>query len=432
MKLTKQSELLMSFFIENKCITSLPQTKKTDNIFLDLYYELKDAENYINSLKKQQQKGEPFYNVVITEIQTYSQIAKPTSFPVDGFPEKIREHINEKTMNQLCYSITFMGRNVKIYFLVEELNPEKNIKVYNSYVDHILMWLVITNEYASKTCAEVLTIYLYFTSLKKEMPASDVSILGEYHVNTAFTMTCPKNAEIVIFRKEEWFKVFLHETFHNFGLDFSDMNNRMCNAKILNIFPVKSDVNLFEAYAEFWAKIMNIVFCSYLNLKNKSDVKEFLTNTEFFANFERIYSFFQMVKVLDFMNLSYDQLYKKGPQYDALRDTLYKEHTSVLSYYVITLILMDNYQLFIDWCNINNTSLLQFKKTTSNQEKFCDFILTKYKSSVFLKRIRCVESLLEMVQTTITKQKSTKKNKKIDKDMFYIMNNLRMTICELG
>lgn len=428
MKLTKQSELLMSFFIENKCITSVPQTKKTDNIFMELYNELEDAEKQINTIK--QQKGENFYNVIITEIQTHSQIAKPTTFPVDGFPAKVREHINEKTMNQLCYSISLVDRTVKIYFLVEELNPEKNIKVYNSYVDHILMWLVMINDYTSKKCAEVLTIYLYFTSLKKEMPSSDLLILGEYHVNTAFTMTCPKNSEIVIFRKEEWFKVFLHETFHNFGLDFSDMNNRTCNAKILNIFPVKSDVNLFEAYAEFWAKIMNIVFCSYLNLKNKSDVKEFLTNTEFFANFERMYSFFQMVKVLDFMNLSYEQLYKKGAQYDALRDTLYKEHTNVLSYYIITLILMDNYQSFIDWCNINNTSLLQFKKTTSNQEKFCDFIVTKYKSNVFLKRIRCVESLLENVKTI--RQKNNKQNKKTDKDVNYILNNLRMTICELG
>ena len=32
-------------------------------------------------------------------------------------------------------------------------------------------------------------------------------------------------SEIIIFRNEEWFKVFVHETFHLFGVDFSNMSN---------------------------------------------------------------------------------------------------------------------------------------------------------------------------------------------------------------
>ena len=111
-----------------------------------------------------------------------------------------------------------------------------------------------------------------------------------------FTTTCPKDSEIVIFRKEEWFKVLIHESFHNFALDFSDMNTYECTKDILSIFPVNSEVNLYESYTEFWAEIMNALFCSFFNLKSKTNFDDFLSNFEFFINFERTYSFFQLVK----------------------------------------------------------------------------------------------------------------------------------------
>ena len=70
---------------------------------------------------------------------------------------------------------------------------------------------------------------------------------------------------------------------------------------ILQLFPVNSKVNMYEAYTEFWARIMNALFCSFINMKNKNDIDEFYTNTEFFINFERIFAFFQMIKILDFI-----------------------------------------------------------------------------------------------------------------------------------
>ena len=206
-------------------------------------------------------------------------------------------------------------------------------------------------------------------------------------------MSCPKKSEIVVFRKEEWFKVFIHETFHNFGLDFSDMNVSDVHSNILSIFPVNSDINLFEAYTEFWARIMNVLFCSYFNIKacvnGNKNIDTFIESTEYLMNFEIMYAFFQMVKVLHFMNLEYKQLYETDTETDNIRKTLYKENTSVLSYYVITLILMYNYQSFLLWCSTNNDTLLQFKKTSTNQYSFFRFIEKKYKTNMFIKNIDC-------------------------------------------
>jgi hypothetical protein len=285
----------------------------------------------------------------------------------------------------------------------------------------MLVWLYIADIYSSKNCATQLKIFVYHTSLLKTLPKSNVEIIGQNNVNTGFCMTCPSDSELIVFRKEEWFKVFIHETFHNFGLDFSNMNLTSFNEKVLKLFPVNSKVNMYEAYTEFWARIINSLFCSFINMKNKNDIDEFYTNTEFFINFERIFAFFQMIKVLDFMDLSYENLYKKTIVSENLRKTLYKENTNVLSYYILTSILLNNYQDFLSWCNTNNILILNFKKTSKNVESYCRFIEKKYKSKNMLNRIECTEKLFYRFKNKKTKPK----------EMLYLLNSLRMTICEI-
>jgi len=423
MKITNESYELMSFFVKNNCIKPLKQTKKTDSIIINLYKEILHGVSYIQNMKVKM--GTSFYKIKITNITNVIQIPKPITFPPNAFPSSIRKHIDDNILSLLKYSFHLFGRVITIYFITEESNPEEYIEKYNNYVDYMLVWLYIIDGYASRTCSPDINIYLYFTNLLKELPSSNIDILDETNVNTAFTRTCPKKSEIVIFRKEEWFKAFMHETFHNLGLDFSDMNNTTCNLKILSIFPVNSEVNLFESYAEFWARMMNILFCSFVSLKDKNDENEFLTNVEVFINFERIYAFFQVVKILKFMGILYSDLYDKNVDAINLRKTLYKEKTNVLSYYIITLILLNNYQDFLNWCNNNNTSLLQFKKTISNLESYCKFIEKKYKSKNLIDGIECTEKLLKKIENSNSKKKN-------NKDLNYLLKNLRMTICELG
>ena len=289
----------------------------------------------------------------------------------------------------------------------------------------MLVWLYIVNQYASKSCSTDVTIFVYHTSLLKMLPQSNIEVLDESHVNTAFTRTCPKKSEIVVFREEEWFKVFIHETFHNFGLDFSDMDSSSLIKTVLSIFPVNSEVNPFECYTEFWARIMNALFCSFINCKDKENADEFLTNAEFFINFERMYSMFQMVKVLNFMDITYSNLYSKTRISEHIRATMYKENTNVLSYYILTTILLLNYQDFLEWCDHNNTVLIQFKKTTANLEEFAKFIQKKYKSTNMLKGIECTEQLLKKVKNASSRARHRG-------SIGYLTKNLRMSICEMG
>ena len=417
MKITKCSKLLMSFLIKNNHVNHVVPTKKTNVIINKLYNDILESYNYLLSLKR---LNHNFYNISIKKIKNSADITKPKNFNANSFPEQIRNNIDETSMSEISYTFSLFDRNIKLNFITDEDATNINVDIYNNYVDNIIIWLYILNEYSSKQCSKNLIVYFYFTSLTKTLPESCVSILDEIHVNTAFTTTCPMDSEIVVFRKEEWFKVFIHETIHNFGLDFSDMNINDSTRHILTIFQVSSDVNLYESYTETWAEIINALFCSFTILKNKNNIDEFHSNFENFISLEITYSFFQMSKVLNFMGLTYKDLYSKNIHSKMKRDTLYKEKSNILSYYVIKTILINNYHGFLNWCKDNNFSLLQFKKTIPNQIRFCRLIEKNYKTPAMLDGVGKTQEFLKMC----------KDKKFVNKE--YLSKNLRMTLCELG
>jgi len=399
MRITENSKLLISFFMQNKFISNEKITANTRRILRVLYEDITNAYNQKLT-----------YNMKINKIDSVANIPRPKTLRLNGLPETIAKSIYNKSLTCITYTFSLYNRNIVIKFVVEESDPD--IKRYNRYVDTIIMWLFILNKYSSPNCSKVITIYLYLTSLRKKLPSNKIDVLNENNVNTAFTTSCQYNTEIVIFRSEEWFKVLLHETFHSFGLDFSDMNTTECNKEILSIFKVYSKVNLYEAYVECWAEILNALFCSFFILKNKRNFEEFVLNAEILINIERYYSFFQMVKTLKFMGLKYTDLYSGNG-----RVGLYKEKTSVLSYYIIKLILINSFQDFLEWCYKYNNSLLQFNKTFQTQMRFCEFIKLHYKSKTFINDISNTEIFI---------------NKLKKKENEYLLTNMRMSICELG
>lgn len=415
MELTKKSEQLFSFFSGNKNMTFPKQNKISNQVFKELYNDILESYNYLTSLK---QEG-VFYKINYGNIVNVNEIPRPKMYNVNSFPKEIKKHIDETMGFTISYTFSLFDREIKVNFVEEELYGTKKFDVYTEYISKIIMWLYILNIYSSKKCSKKLNIYIYLTNLEKKLPRTNVEVLGEINVNTAFTTTCPVDSEIVIFRREEWFKVFLHETFHNFGLDFSDMNNDYCKETILSIFKVDSKLNLYESYSEFWAEIMNGMFCAFSLLKNKHDTRAFFNSVNYIIQTEIAFSFFQLCKILNFMGLNYMDLYLDREESDALR-TLYKENTNVLSYYVMKTILLNNYTDFFVWCKKNNSNILQFKKTSLNLKRFCEFIEKKYKTKSMLENVILAENRLFKFYS--------QKNKKQVKT---ILSTLRMSVCEM-
>jgi hypothetical protein len=414
MKLSKNSNLLMSFFVNHGFINHTPLNKNGYNIIIQLYNDILNSHKYLKELKKT-----IYYTTNISKINYVYQIPKPRTFNLKSFPTEVIKRIDDLSSYYVEYNFSLFNRDITIFFISEKNNINLQLVAFNKYIDAIIMWLYILNIYSTSKCSKKFTTYFYFTSLEKRIPSSNIYTLNEYHVNTAFTRTCQSDSEIVVFRKEEWFKVFIHETFHNFALDFSGIDSNYCDNFILNLFPVNSEVNLYEAYSESWAEILNAMFCSFIILKNKTNFNDFLSNFDKFINFERTYSFFQLVKTLNFMGLTYKDLYSKNSKSKLLRDTFYKEETNVLSYYIIKTILMNDYQMFMSWCNSHNISLLHFNNIPKNKTNFCKLIERNYKTSSMLNGVNVAKQFISYLKTN-------------NVENTYIMNNLRMTICELN
>lgn len=375
MKIKKESQQLVSLYNKESINFNHKRetTNKTKNILNEFYDDFKRATKYINELDMS------FVSLSIKNIQNIRDIPRPISFPQNSIPSSIMQHIDSQMKSYYKYTVELYERKITMIFITELTNPEKYVKIYNSYFMRVLVWLYIIDKYSTDNCAEELTIYLYHTSLKKLLPLVSGEILSEVNVNTAFTTTCPIKSEIVIFRKEEWFKVLIHETMHNFGLDFSGMNTSNCTEMILTKFKVNSDVNLYEAYTEYWARIMNIVYVSFIESITK---EQYITNINKLINIEIWFSCVQMLKILKYMNLGFVSLFKEK---DAKNK--FKEGSSILSYYILTFILIYNWQNTLEWCDTHNTEPIAFKKTHENMNDFCKYILLNAENQELLNYI---------------------------------------------
>jgi hypothetical protein len=225
----------------------------------------------------------------------------------------------------------------------------------------------------------------------KNLPTNPGTIIGPEHINTAFTMACVKNGQIIIFREEEWFKVFLHETFHSYGLDFATQMPAELKKGLKALFPINSDFDIYEAYTETWARIINCAFCSF-NPQNKRDQKGFLLNMNFCLEMERMFALYQCSKILGFMGLHYNDI--KKPHH------LYKENTHVFAYYILTTIFLNDYRGFMLWCKKHNTRLLKFQATPANFQEFLAYITEKHVCISLLKNLDFMGNLNAKVNKT--------------------------------
>ena len=160
------------------------------------------------------------------------------------------------------------------------------------------------------------------------MPDIENEILGIKHLNGGLSYVCPKTGQIIIYRKEEWFKVFIHESFHNLGFDFANMHLSEFNKKFQSIFQINSEFNIYEAYCEFWALTLNIIIVSFVNLQKSHDINTFINNFKFYMSIEQCFTYIQVNKVLNYMGLKYTDLYYKTKESKKLREK-FREKTNV-------------------------------------------------------------------------------------------------------
>ena len=398
MNFSKQSE----YFIKKLNVKSSIPVEKNKNISKMLFNLINDANAIAKDIPIEPKLG---------CIHSVNDIPKPSSFTSKFLPDMIRNSIDDNSSSYIMYNYLLDNRMIRINMIFNEENIELKMTKYKEYIRTILLWLMIATNFSSNACTNRLTIYIYMTDYKKVLPNSSIDTIGINNINSGYSDVCRRDSEIVIYRKEEWLKVLIHETFHNLGLEFSQMNISDFQNKIQGIFPINSELDLYEAWAESWALLINTGICAYKLLDNDKKEADFLLYYEFLILNEKRYMCFQVVKILDHMNLSYDMLIDVKMKDNVAQ--LYKEDTNVFAYYILKMLLIFNHIKFLGWCKKNNPHMIKFMQTQQNLNSLFLFVKGVYKNNNMRKTIKQMEDLYR-------KERSNKFKK-----------SLRMSLCEL-
>ena len=431
-------------------------TQKIQNLYDEVDAEFNNFKSNLSS---------PCFKHKMTRLERNNPVLRSSLFKSIYVPSKIAEYIKENARYLIEYSCDLgNGKTVKVKFILfdscrYELNNirKKGATYFKHCVLKIYIWLKVLSKYSDIECGKNLECFFYFTPFKRKLPSDsdsespsnmyhysepvgggDGGVIGASHVNGGLSNICQPDGHIIVYRKEEWFKVFIHETMHNYGLDFAVLDDiLMSNKKLQSIFSVQTDIKIFESYCETWARVMNVFFESYfevnrqsrslftpmstrkkiinnihknhkqhfisvsasVSVKNKTGFKDkkerFLTIFYDNIQHEAVFSIFQCVKILNYMGLDYNIISTCTDANYIIVKKLYKEETNVFAYYVIVAILIANFNNFILWCIDNNTNLFNFKKEPASVDDFIAFVSKNYKNSDLLNMVVAMEKRLE-------------------------------------
>lgn len=378
MPFSETSQDLMSYFFDiyenyNYDKTKYNQ-KQMDIIYKNFYRELLLAKNiYIKYNKHKIKKS-------VKEIKTTIDIPRIDLLKSKYIHESISNHIKTKMTALLDVNFKIGDVKVNCYFGIFSKKNYADLNKYDNYIKKIFIFLTFLFSSIRKRKPKSISFYLFLTNKKKSIPKNGFSILGPLNCNSGLTYGCQSDGSVFIYREEEWFKVFIHETFHCLCLDFNSLHCENLNKKFKkNIINVESKLNLYESYTEYWSTIIHSCMTAF-ELSFKQDNKEdtFLLYLDFILHYEKIFSLFQCVKVLDHMGLTYKNLIDKDEISNGLRLLYYKEETNVFSYYIVKAVLLYFKEDFMLWCKEKNKdAIFNFAKTQENLDLFLFFLREK-------------------------------------------------------
>ena len=363
---------------------------ETSIFFKEMYDNIQEAKKDFKKTK--------IKNFNINEVTTQTQIPKPDSFHPNFFPDNIIQSIDTTSSHTMSFDYTLSKRTVDVQLVFMDKNSISEIEQqYTQYVEMIYIITHVLNNYSSIECGKNLNLFIYLTDFKKKVPMSSLDEFDTKHVNTAYSDICTTNSHIVIYRNEELVKVLIHELFHNYGLDFSRVKYTAMKERMLKLFPIKTDCELTESYAEFFGEIINIAITTYY-LDDSVKLITYINNAHYLLFYEQLFSMIQSVKVLHKIGLEYENLYLHDEISNTLRNNMYySENTNVFCYYIVKNILLFNCPEFLSFCNKRNLQLLDFRKTDATLDLFYEFIKEHHNDKKFVQIIHKIEKNIQSI-----------------------------------
>lgn len=340
-------------------------TKKKYEIFNNNEYKIKendiiyiffnDIKNAFNSFNNENYN----YNIYEISNKNFFDLKNENHFPINA-------KIKIKELLHYVYNVELMidDRVINIFLFTEDLH-----NINKKYIMIIIIWLKIVSKYSSSKCTKKLDIYLYLSDYKKVLPNNND--INTDHINSGFSYAgCMNKNEITVFRKEEWFKVLIHETIHAFNLHFDLNVNEYMNVVLDDVYKLNIDYCAFEAYCECWALLWNSMFHAYMKTKSYDS---FLIRLNMIYAMECKFTNNQCKKLCNHIGLD-NNYYKKE----------YKENTPVFSYFFLKRSLLLNINEFLEFCKNNNKSILNFNTNQENIDLFLNILKKKDNTNIII------------------------------------------------
>jgi len=391
MTFTNESQHLMKYFFNELELFS--GKKKKSNKFLKTLYK-----RYHHAIILYNKKYKYVIKKTIVDKYVDSDLMKGKYMD-----ERCRDEIR-MSKGVLKVKVNIEGVTINLELMIFNNKDYNNLGKYDSYIEKSITFLIFLFSFIKNKKPSSITYYLYLTKYKKQLPSNRREILCGTNCNTGVTYGCTVNGRVLIYREEEWFKVLIHETFHMLCLDFNNMYLDNFNNEVRKMININSEYNLFESYTEFWATYLNSVYCATKLTGNIRNDKDFMLYFDFCINYERVFSLFQCVKVLNHMGLLYENLVSNEEISKSLKNLHYKENTNVFAYYIIKTVILYFEDEFILWCKKNNSDVLNFTKNNESLHNFLSFIKKKINNVNLKKSIKIMEKISKKLKGQVIKK----------------------------
>tara|TARA_Y100000816_G_C26083074_1_gene571122 strand:+ start:858 stop:1862 length:1005 start_codon:yes stop_codon:yes gene_type:complete len=258
-----------------------------------------------------------YYNNIVLKDFNYklTKVKNIKLIDTHFIPDKVRLYIQKNLIYK--YNIIYKFKNISInvkYFSKKEVP----INTFKIILKRIIFMMIISNTYIN------INIDIYDTPYKKKFNCNNEKKCGKLETNNVNSGLNYSN-NIIIFRKEEYLKLLLHELIHALDLDYK-YETLQQNKIIFETFNVNSNNLLInESYVETWAIILN-TYC-VLQEKNINT----LDNFKKLLKKELAHSLLQCAKLCVYYNIDdFNKIYLNH------KNTIYyKDNVNTFSYHII-------------------------------------------------------------------------------------------------
>jgi hypothetical protein len=301
--------------------------------------------------------------------------------------------------NSKCRKITLKIPTNSGDNIIKHQDPHKTITVYivwypdsvppniDAMMRRIVAWFCFIVPFVRPDCgcSDHTDVFLLLTSHDSVMPTSGEKLVSD-KLFSAYTYTCRKRNEMYVMRQSVWFKALIHESFHTFGLDFSDAQFEPVKQVIRNAFPgiaSSVEIRLYESYTDIWATICYAMFSvrfkpTRYNATQRRGVNAVAIEKELHR--QCCFAVLQSAKMLKHTKTSIQSMLSRS------HSKKYTEELMLFSYHVMRPLYMTDLNRFIEWTARHNDTRDYLRFRVENIEAFARLltdVLTTDWSSVW-------------------------------------------------